>query len=253
MPLHDWTRVPSGLFHDFYQTWTIHLKTALNSGVLPKGLSALVEQRTGPWEADVLAIETRTRRRGAKSDNSGGLLTLERPSTQISYRTAKEIYAGRANRVVVKHHLGRTVAVIEILSPGNKDSRAALRDFVDKTIDYLRSGVHVLLVDLFPPTPRDPLGMHKVIWDEISDEPFDFPAGKDRILASYESAGEKAAYVEPVGIGDTLLNMPLFITEGMHVKVPLEATYQTAWAACPEELCTAVETGILPPTDLEED
>ena len=253
MPIHDWTRVPAGLFHDFHQTWSIHIKTALNAGILPRGLSALVEQRTGAVEPDVLAIETRARSRRAPADDSGGLLTLERPAATITYRTTKEIYAGRANRIAIKHHLGRTVAVLEILSPGNKDSRAAVRDFVDKTIDFLRARVHVGLVDLFPPTPRDPLGMHKLIWDEISDEPFAFPAGKDRLVASYETGAEKAAYVEPLAVGDVLPDMALFVAEGMHVKVPLERTYQTAWEACPEALREAVETGILPEPDAEAD
>jgi hypothetical protein len=62
--------------------------------------------------------------------------------------------------------------VIEIVSPGNKDSRAAVREFVEETIDFLRAGIHVLMIDLFPPTPRDPYGMHKVIWDEIEEQDF---------------------------------------------------------------------------------
>src|SRR4051794_26225413 len=148
MPIHDWSRIPSGLFHDFHQTWCIHLKTALNSGLLPKGLSAMVEQPQSP---------------------------------SIIRKTTKEIYADRANRIVVRHHLGRIIAVIEILSPGNKDSRAAMRDFLDKTIDFMRQGVHLLLVDLFPPSARDPFGIHKAIWDEIHEEDFQFPPGKDRI------------------------------------------------------------------------
>ena len=36
MPIHDWSRVPSGLFHDFHQSWSIRIKDALNSGRLPK-------------------------------------------------------------------------------------------------------------------------------------------------------------------------------------------------------------------------
>jgi hypothetical protein len=252
MPVHDWTRVPSGLFHDFHQTWTIQIKIALNAGILPRGLSALVEQRSGPREADVLAIEARASSRRPRTDNAGGLLTQERPATKIVYRTTKEIYAARANRIVIKHHLGRIVAVIEILSPGNKDSRGAVRAFVEKTIDFLRAGIHVLLVDLFPPTPRDPVGMHKLIWDEISDDPFAFPAGKDRILASYEAGDEKAAYLELIAVGDELPNMPLFVAEGMHVKVPLESTYRAAWGACPEALREAVETGVLPEPEPDE-
>ena len=54
MPLHDWTRVPSGLFHHFHQDWSIEITRALNRGRLPKGLSALVERRAGVKEPDVL-------------------------------------------------------------------------------------------------------------------------------------------------------------------------------------------------------
>lgn len=251
MPIHDWTRVPSGLFHDFHQSWSIRIKDALNAGRLPKGIAALVEQRAGPRESDVLAIEARSRQPRSGIASNGNVATLDRPVTRIVRRTNKEIHAGRANRIVIKHHLGRIVAVIEIVSPGNKDSRAALRDFVEKTIDFLRKGIHVLIVDLFPPTPRDPFGMHKVIWDEIEEEDFTFPEGKDRILASYETGGERAAYIEPVAVGDPLPDMPLFLTNDLHIMVPLEPTYQAAWEASPEEMRRAVETGIMPEPDAE--
>jgi hypothetical protein len=253
MPIQDWTRVPAGLFHHFHQDWTIEITRRLNRGLLPKGLSALVEQRSGVKEPDVLTVERRAQSQRPGTGGMAGAVTLEPPSTRIVRRTTKEIYAGRANRIVVRHHLGRIVAVIEILSPGNKDSRAAVRDFIDKTIDFLRQGVHLLLIDLFPPTPRDPLGTHKLLWDEIHEEDFAFPQGKDRILASYESGAEWVAYVEPVGVDDDLPDMPLFLASGMHIRVPLEPTYRTAWEASPEEMRIAVETGILPEADALED
>lgn len=245
MPIHDWTRVPAGLFHHFHQDWSIELARTLNRGRLPKGLSALVEQRAGPRESDVLAIEKKDRP-SLSPGRTAGVATLDPPVTRIVRRTTKEIYSTRANRIVVKHHLGRIVAVIEILSPGNKDSRAALRDFVEKTIDFLRKGIHVLIVDLFPPTPRDPFGIHKVIWDEIEEEDFAFPEGKDRILVSYETGGERAAYVEPVAVGDKMPDMALFLTNYLHVMVPLEPTYNATWDASPEEMRLAVETGRMP-------
>ncbi len=252
MPIHDWARIPSGIFHDFHQTWSIHIKAALNSGLLPKGFSAMVEQRSGPKEVDVLTLELRRSARKPGFTDGSGLLTLEPPKTSIVRKTSNEIYADRSNRVVVRHHLGRIVAAIEILSPGNKDSRAALQDFVNKTIDFMRRGIHLLLIDLFPPTPRDPFGMHKVIWDEIHEEPFQFPPGKDRILASYEMDDERTAYVEPVGVGDVLAGMPLFLVPGMHVIVPLEPTYLSTWAASPEDMRIAVETGVMPEPEHEE-
>jgi hypothetical protein len=238
------------LFHDFHQSWSIRIKDALNSGRLPKGVAALVEQRAGPREADVLAIEVRPRRR-LDEELDGGITTLPPPVTRIVRRTTNEIYASRANRIVVKHHLGRIMAVIEIVSPGNKDSRAALRDFVEKTVDCLRKGIHVLIIDLFPPTQRDSYGIHKVIWDEIIEEDFTFPDGKDLILVSYKTGGERMAYIEPVTVGDALPDMPLFLTNDLHVMVPLELTYQATWEASPEELRIAVETGVLP--EFEED
>ena len=149
MPLHDWTRVPSGLFHDFHQSWCIRIKDALNAGRLPKGTIALVEQRSGPREGDVLAIEARPGR-GRVDLDSGGVATMEPPAVRIVHRSEKEIYAEMADRIVIRHHLGRIIAVIEIVSPGNKDTRAALHEFVEKSVGFLRQGIHLLVVDLFP-------------------------------------------------------------------------------------------------------
>ena len=251
MPLHDWTRVPSGLFHDFHQSWCIRIKDALNAGLLPQGTIALVEQRSGPREPDVLAVEARARRTRTDLEAGGGLATIEPPAVQMVQRSDKEIYAGRANRIVIRHHLGRIVAVIEILSPGNKDTRAALREFVEKTVQFLREGIHVLVVDLFPPTPRDPQGIHQAVWDEIGNEPFALPPGKDRTLVSYETGDDRVAYIECLAVGDVLSEMPLFLARDLHVPVPLEPTYQATWNASPAEFRVAVETGVLPEPDAD--
>jgi hypothetical protein len=232
MPIHDWTRVPAGLFHDFHQSWTVQIAQALNRGCLPKGLSALIEHPSA-----------------FRGHFSG--VTVDPPVPGIDRRTTEEGYAGRANRIVVRRRLSRIVAVIEILSPGNKDSRAALRDFVGRTVEFLSAGIHVLVVDLFPPTPCDPFGIHKAIWDEIEESDFAFPDGKDRIMASYEMGNERAAYVEPIAVGDPLGDMPLFLSQGHYVSTPLEPTYQATWDASPEVLRTAVETGVLPEADPE--
>lgn len=245
MPFHDWTRVPAGLFHDFHQSWSIRIKDALNLGLLPKGVAALVEQRAGPRESDVLAIESKGRPR-PRLEDSGGVTTRERPATRFVRRSASGAYARRANRILVRHHLGEILAVIEIVSPGNKDSRASLADFVEKTVEFLRAGIHLLVIDLFPPTGRDPFGIHKAIWDEIIEEDFALPEGKDRIVVSYQAESEYVAYVEPVGVGDVLPGMPLFLWSDLNVRVPLESTYMATWDASPEELRVAVETGVMP-------
>ena len=113
-------------------------------------------------------------------------------------------------------------------------------------MEFLKAGVHVLVVDLFPPSPRDPSGIHKVIWDEIEEEEFSFPSEKNRILASYKTGSERIAFLEPIAVGDTLPAMPLFLNAWYHIQVPLESTYQAAWDAGPAEFRRAVETGKLP-------
>jgi Protein of unknown function (DUF4058) len=215
MPVHNWTRVYAGLFHDFHQSWAVYIKDALNTGLLPNGLAALLERNRGHYIAD---------------------------------KSATQSYANLANRIVVKQNLGRTVAVIEIVSPGNKDSKRAFKEFVDKSLEFIRAGIHLLVVDLFPPTKRDPFGVHRAIWDDFEDEDvlFEFPPGKDRILASYDAGREKAAYVEPIAVGDAIPDMPLFLLEGRHIKVPLEAAYQTTWSVFPRDLQVIVETGVMP-------
>jgi hypothetical protein len=237
MPLHDWSDVPAGLYHHFHQDWTAHLTRLLNRGLLPDGISALIEQRAGKREGDVLAVESKQRNRPR---DDGGVLIAERPQTQIVSRSDSQAYARKANRITIKHHLGETLAIIEIVSPGNKDSRAAVDDFVRKSCELLYAGIHLLVVDPFPPGSRDPSGLHKLIWDEFHTEPFELTPTKDRVLASYEADDEYGSYVELVGVGDRLPEMPLFLYPGQHVRVPLEAAYQGTWDDCPSALRTEV-------------
>ena len=89
-----------------------------------------------------------------------------------------EFYRRKKSSVVVRHVSGdRIVSMVEIVSPGNKSSRHGFRAFVDKACELLEARVHLLIVDPFPPGPRDPHGVHAAIWEEVQDEPFQLPGG----------------------------------------------------------------------------
>jgi uncharacterized protein DUF4058 len=243
MPIHNWTGVDANLFHDFHQTWTVNIRNALNGGLLPKGFAALVEQHSGGVVPDVIALQEEAKA-GRPNETIGGTVVVDtQPRTRYMIRAQQELSAKRGNRITIRHSLGRVVCVIEIVSPGNKSSRSALRSFVEKTIDFLKHGIHLLVVDLFPPSARDPRGIHKAIWDEIEDQPFALPADKPLTLAAYVADLVKTAYVEPVAVGDTLPDMPAYLDLDRYVPVPLEATYQATWASCPEAMREAVERG----------
>jgi hypothetical protein len=171
------------------------------------------------------------------------VVTATPPKVRHVVRAQQEITAPRGNRITIRHPLGRVVCVIEIVSPGNKGSRSALRSFVEKAVDFLRHGVHLLVIDLFPPSACDSQGVHKAIWDEIQDEPFTLPPDKPLTLAAYVADLPKVAYVEPVAVGDVLPDMPAYLDVDSYVPVPLEETYQATWASCPEDMRAAVEQG----------
>ena len=229
MPVHDWTRMQSGDFHHFHQRWINALTDALNGGVLPPDYMAMTEQVTGRPIPDVVTLRTDKRKR----DSGGVAVATAPPSARVVSRFEKINYAKRADRIAIRHGRGEVVAIIEIVSPGNKDSRNSIRAFVEKAAEILNQGVNLLVVDLFPPTPRDPQGIHKVIWDEFGDEPFAFLPEKPLTIASYVGGDLPVAYVESVGVGDALPSMPIFLSPDYYVPAPLETTYQEAWAVFP--------------------
>ncbi len=243
MPIHDWSQIDHGIFHDFHQAWTIEIRNALNRGLLPRGFFALAEQVISGPIPDVVTLQ-RTPSRVSVPPASGGLAIADSPP-QARYVTSAESeqYVERANQIVIRHRLGRVVAVIEIVSPGNKSSRTALRTFTEKAYQLLQQEIHLVIVDLFPPSPRDPHGIHTAIWDNICEEPFELPPDKHLTVAAYYAGVPKRAYVDPVAVGDLLPSPPIFLDAGFYVPAPLETTYQTTWQECPAEVREIVEHG----------
>jgi hypothetical protein len=229
VPIHDWTRVDAGLFHAFHQQWIVNLSRGLNAGVLPPDYFALPEQSIRGPIPDVLTLRLSERRQDPDGNNAGLLAVSAPPRARLVSRAEERVFVRKADRIAVRHRHGHVVSVIEIVSPGNKASKGELRSFVEKSSDLIMQGVHLFIVDLFPPTQRDPHGIHKAIWDEFQDEDFDLPADKRLTIASYDAGPPPVAYVESLAAGDALPDMPLFLKPEFYVPVPLEQSYVTTW------------------------
>jgi hypothetical protein len=207
MPVHDWTRVEAGIFHDFHTVWIGTLRTALNDGLLPDGYYALAEQHAGRSIVDVLSL------------NTNPVPESARPRT-----------------LAVRHVSGhRLIALVEIVSPANKDRARHVEDFAAKAVSALDAGVHLLLIDLFPPGPHDPQGLHAVIRQRLdqSDEPYDLPADEPFTFAGYAAGPSVEVFLEHAAVGAPLPDMPLFLRPDRYVNVPLEATYLAAYRGMP--------------------
>lgn len=237
MPIHDWTRVLAGTFHHFHSAWITHLAEPLNGGILPGGYYALAEQHAGLLIPDILTFRHTDTAVGEAPPGGGAVAVAEAPprvsrrlvaTPEAVYRRLRRTLAIRAAR---GHHL---VAILEIVSPANKDRPASVEALTEKIASALRCGCHVLLVDLLPPGRHDPQGIHGPVWEgygSLADDPA--TDDKPYTLASYVAEPFTEAFVEPLGLGDDLPEMPLFLQADSYVNVPLESTYRAAHRGLP--------------------
>lgn len=245
MPVHDWPKVDAGIFHAFHVHWISALDGQLNNGFLPPEYYALAEQITGLGNPDVLALRLSTptapnvpSTNGTGTETpatpSGVAIATAPPGARFTDQTDESSIVRKTRSVVIRHVSGhRIVAVIELISPSNKGSKAEIEALVRKSVEFIANGVHLLVLDLFPPTSRDPQGLHPLIWSEFKSTDFRLPPDKPLTLAAYAAGAIKHAYVDPVAVGDTLPDMPLFLTPEIHVPTPLDSTYAEAWKKMP--------------------
>ncbi|MFO0864453.1 MAG: DUF4058 family protein [Gemmataceae bacterium] len=249
MPIHDWTTVDAGIFHHFHQAWITGLALALNRGRLPRPYYALAEQVAGGLGPDVLSLEATSMdsdqtQQSDLADDGGIAVATAPPQTTLKAEMDLRHYAGKSNRIAIRHASGdRVVAVIEIVSPGNKSSKRGLELFVRKAAEFLESGVHLLVVDVFPPSRRDPEGIHGAICSEIEAENFLLPSDHPLTSVAYEADEIVKAWIEPMAVGELLPEMPIFLAPRRHVLVPLETTYMQAWEGVPARWRERIEGG----------
>lgn len=249
MPIHDWTRVTAGTWHAFHLAWIAQIQAALNDGILPPDHYALAEQIAGPLGPDVLTLQAAAASNGvhtgdAPSAPDGGsvAVALAPPKMRFAAEDDMDDYLPKRRTVVVRHASGdRVVALVELVSPGNKESNHAFRSFVEKAAESLYRGYHLLVVDLFPPTPRDPDGIHAAVWREFSEAAFVPPAGEPLTLVAYSAGPRKKAYIEPTAVGRDPIDMPLFLDPETYVNVPLAATYAAAFRGVPRRWKSVLE------------
>ena len=245
MPVHDWTRVDAGIFHAFHTAWLGELQKALNRGGMPPGYSAMVEQYGGMGNADVLALQDGgtppfagfTPGPSASSESGGTAVALaDAPPVAEARVCVAGVRRYPRRELVIRHRTGRRpVALIEIVSSGNKASVAEIDRFVSKVADAVAHGLHVLVADLHPPTARDPDGIHGLIGPLVGDDGFRFDPAEPLTAASYLADDPPIAYLKRLRVGADVPDMPLFLDPGHYVSVPLAATYAEAFGGMPSE------------------
>lgn len=238
MPIHDWTLATAGTFHDFHLSWIAAMRDSLNSGILPPDLFAMAEQIIGGPAPDVVTLRDWPDAPLANGTQQlGGIATLPEPiappATEFSL-AASQSYVRKKSQIVIKHELGHVISVIELVSPGNKHSQTEIGRLVKKSASLIHEGINLLVIDPFPPTPRDPKGIANLIWQEIdATSELSFSADRPLVTTSFQANPAPIAHLNRFSVGDLIPPMPVFLIEDRYVMLPLEETYQKVWTVLP--------------------
>src|SRR5712692_4554992 len=155
MPIHDWTRSSDAAYHSFQLDWSCQLSERLNKGVLPRPVYAMSE-----------TIELRPPAGFCPLPEPGGPVVLRHwdetlldateqpPETRFQFRDDRRQYACRV--VTIRDDLHRPVAAVFWVTRQDKETPYRLEAIIRHAVAALTRDINLLVVDLFPPSVRDP-------------------------------------------------------------------------------------------------
>ena len=230
MPLLDHFHPPLGRTHPwrgFHGAWAAAMARLLNAGILPPGYYAVpFLDREGPIEIDVAALRDHDSTGGAGGISSWAPAAPEL-AVAVEWPTSDDV------RVEVFADDGdpRLAAAVELVSPSNKDRTRSREVFTSKCAGYLRRGCGLVVVDAVTTRRAD---LHADLLASLGVEAG--PAVQAGLYAvSYraigrDQAGRLLAWPSPLGIGQALPTVPLWLGADLAVPLDLEVSHTAACA-----------------------
>jgi hypothetical protein len=231
MPLLDHFHPPLNRQHSwesFHSNWATRLADAINAQ-LPPDFFAEEQTHAGRLEIDVATYEDTL-----LSGGGGGVATVE-PMTWAPPAppfTVAAVFPDTFEVRVFGTSGGLSlVAVIELVSPSNKDRPEERQAFAVKSASYLHQGISLIVVDVV--TNRGG-NLHNDTMRLFSDEPAPWlPADCPLYAVAYRPVvrAERAeidVWPHRLALGGRLPVLPLRLVGDTFVQVDLEATYSEA-------------------------
>lgn len=241
MPLLDHFRAPIYPRHDwesFHARWAVALSDMLN-GLLPPRYLAEVQIHIGRQvEADVAEFELSPSIYGEEGNGSQGgvAVQVQTWAPPAAVQTVDIIFPDDIEvQVFDMRDSKRLVAVIELISPRNKDRPEARRTFAAKCVAYLQRGIGLVIVDIV--TIRGG-NLHREVLDVLGQaEGSVLSADAALYAAAYRPAhrGDKNQldlWPAALALDQPLPLLPLALRGAFFVPVDLEATYSEARQRC---------------------
>jgi hypothetical protein len=236
MPLFDHFHpplYPNHHWESFHSNWATRIADGI-AAVLPPEFQVEEHCHAGPgFEIDVATFEGQT----APGDRASGapvLATRAAPAyaPPVPDLTMPAAFPDTFEVRVFNTTAGLTlVAVIELVSPGNKDRPAERRAFATKCAGYLAQGISLIVMDIV--TNR-----HANLHNELmrlmeAGSELDFPGDVTLYAAAYRPVrrGEQEEielWLRRLAVGQALPTLPLRLTADLFVPVDFEAAYGEA-------------------------
>lgn len=234
MPLRDHFHAPLYPTHrweSFYARWAVAIADALND-TLPSRYFAETQVHLGSRvEADVVEFDHNTTGNGVANGSSGGIAiaTYAPPKPVLTFPGPTEDDV--TVEVCDRDRDSRVVAVVELLSPRNKDREEARRAFAAKVVAYLRVGAGLLVLDVV--TSRTGNAHDDLV--EVLNLPdacrLTTATGLSAIAYQPTLEAERndvGVWFESLTVGAALPVMPLWVRGFGCVPIELEASYMEA-------------------------
>ena len=208
-------------FHSFHNAWATHIAVDLNA-LLPNNFVAEPNVQIGSRiEIDVQADELLT-------GNQNPLVSQYKfPAAMVSvpasFPDETEIY------IVNLSDARRTVGVIEIVSPANKDRPQHRDTFIAKCLSLISEGISLVIVDIIAIRQ---FNFHNELMRRLESKAGQIPETEEQPLycSAYRYTFDQEnpcveCWPRQLSVGDVLPELPLFIGSQIAVPVRLEQTY----------------------------
>lgn len=235
MPLLDHFRpplFPQRSWESFHSRWANSIADELQR-VLPPRYFAEVQIHLGSQvETDVAEFESTSGEMQVSSAVDGGGTAVSSYAPPAAQWVVPACFPDDLEvHVLDERDDARLVAVVELVSPRNKDRLTARRGFAAKCLAYLQRGIGLIVVDVV--TSRR-ANLHNEMAELLQLGP-DFTMSGDVAVyaAAYHptrrrDADEIEVWPAVLSLGETLPQLPLALRGNGLVPLDLEATYEDA-------------------------
>jgi hypothetical protein len=237
MPLLDHFHNPIAAlspWSSFHGSWVTMLVGSLNRLLLPRYRARGNYHLGRQVAADVAECrmeDTRLVSAPAGANGSGGVAVATWAPPVVTTRVPIHFPDDIEVQVVDPQDGGVVVAVIELVSPSNKDRDDSQRGFAAKCAAYLQRGLGLIVVDVV--TERN-ARLYARLMEMLGQTGSEVVATAPEIHAAAfrpiqrDERTELDIWLEPLQIGETLPTLPLALHGAGCVPVDLEATYMQA-------------------------